>query len=266
MFVYVAELSLQTEQIRKRSHIVTDQLEQNLYREFENVLRYSEFTFSEQTKKLFVKYFYALLKKNEVMNLTAITDPPLVAELHLFDSLTLLSVLPSDLDLSLIDVGTGAGLPGIPLKIARPEINLCLLDATKKRLNFLDECLTSLCLQTKARTVHARAEDAARKSELREKFDIATARAVAPLNILAEYCLPFVKLGGYFIAMKGQADSEIEQAEKAINLLGGDIADIWTLKLPISYAERSLILIQKIAATPKRFPRKAGTPKSDPLT
>ncbi|MGB4610956.1 MAG: 16S rRNA (guanine(527)-N(7))-methyltransferase RsmG [Saccharofermentanales bacterium] len=244
---------------------MADQLKQNLYSEFDNILSYCEFTFSEQTKRLFVQYFYDLLKKNEVMNLTAITDPRSVAELHLFDSLTLLSVLPPDCDLKLIDVGTGAGLPGIPLKIARPEINLCLLDATKKRLNFLDECLTKLDLPEKTQLVHARAEDAARKPELREKFDVATARAVAPLNVLAEYCLPFVKPDGYFIAMKGQAAPEIEQAEKAINLLGGDIADVWQLTLPISGAERSLILIQKIAATPKRFPRKAGTPKSDPL-
>ncbi|NLJ70357.1 MAG: 16S rRNA (guanine(527)-N(7))-methyltransferase RsmG [Clostridiaceae bacterium] len=236
-----------------------------MYREFENILSYSEFVFSEQTKKLFVQYFFDLLKKNKVMNLTAITDPSKVAELHLFDSLSLLSVLPSHSDLKLIDVGTGAGLPGIPLKIARPEINLCLLDATRKRLNFLDECLTSLGLRTNTQTVHARAEDAARKPELREKFDVATARAVAPLNTLAEYCLPFVKLDGFFIAMKGQADSEIEQAEKAINLLGGDIADIFKLKLPISGAERSLIMIQKIAFTPKRYPRKAGIPKSDPI-
>jgi len=221
--------------------------------------------FHNRLKELFVQYFYDLLKKNEVMNLTAITDPPSVAELHLFDSLTLLSVLPPDSDLKLIDVGTGAGLPGIPLKIARPEINLCLLDATKKRLNFLDDCLTGLNLQRKTQMVHARAEDAARKPELREKFDIATARAVAPLNVLAEYCLPFVKLDGYFIAMKGQADSEIEQAEKAINILGGDIADLWKLRLPVSGAECCLILIQKISSTPKRFPRKAGTPKADPI-
>lgn len=244
---------------------MADQLKKHLYKEFENVLRYSEFIFSDQTKKLFVQFFYSLLKKNEVMNLTAIVDPPQVAELHLFDSLTLLPILPTNSDLKLIDVGTGAGLPGIPLKIVRPEINLYLLDATKKRLNFLDECLAELGLQTKAQTIHARAEDAARKPELREKFDVATARAVASLNILAEYCLPFVKQDGYFIAMKGQADSEIEKAEKAINLLGGNIVDIWKFKLPISESERSLILIQKIAATPKRFPRKAGTPKSDPI-
>ena len=242
-----------------------EQIKSELYTEIKNILTYSEFDFSEETLQSFTLYFSDLLTKNKVMNLTAITEPAEVAELHLFDSLTLLDVLPDYFDLDLIDVGTGAGLPGIPLKIARPEIRLCLLDATKKRLDFLDQCLKRLYLTDHAKTVHARAEDAAKDPILREKFDIATARAVAPLNVLAEYCLPFVKLNGFFIAMKGPIGSELDQAEQAISVLGGDLADVREFTLPVSKAERSLIIIQKISQPPKRFPRKAGTPKNNPL-
>ena len=168
--------------------------------------------------------------------------------------------------MKIIDIGTGAGLPGIPLKIARPDLKLTLLDATKKRLRFIDECLQDLNLKEHTKTVHARAEDAAHNEKHRECYDIAIARAVAPLNVLAEYCLPFVELNGFFIAMKGSLEKELNQAEKAIHVLGGDIADIREIKLPVSQAERSIILIQKIADTPRKFPRKAGLPKNQPLS
>lgn len=231
-----------------------------------DILDYSEERFTQRQIDQFVEYFTALVEKNKVMNLTAITEPDRIAELHLFDSLSVLPYMPIQESLKIIDVGTGAGLPGLALKIARPDLKLTLLDATKKRLKFLEECLTDLKLHINTKTVHARAEDAAKKNKYREKFEIAIARAVAPLNVLAEYCLPFVEINGFFIAMKGPINNELKEAKKAIRILGGDLADVREIKLPVSQAERSLILIQKIGKTPRGFPRKAGTPRNNPLS
>lgn len=245
---------------------MTSLLKKDLEQAIQAILKYLEAEFSPLQITQFIEYFMALSEKNKVMNLTAITQADKIAELHLFDSLTVLPYLPIQQGLKIIDIGTGAGLPGIPLKIARPDLKLTLLDATKKRLRFIDECLQELNLKEHTKTVHARAEDAAHNEKHRECYDIAIARAVAPLNVLAEYCLPFVELNGFFIAMKGSLEKELNQAEKAIHVLGGDIADIREIKLPVSQAERSIILIQKIADTPRKFPRKAGLPKNQPLS
>lgn len=227
--------------------------------------------FTKKQLKQFYLYFKHLLIVNQHMNLTAITKPKEVAELHFLDSLLVLPYFPiseqndgQDL-LKVIDIGTGAGLPGIPLKIAMPEMTLTLLDATRKRLAFLQECLKLIGLDERTMLLHARAEVASKEGPYREQFDIAIARAVAALPALVEYCLPFVKPFGYFIAMKGKLDQELTNARRAIQLLGGEVVDLIEFKLPFSEAERSLLIIQKIKETPIKYPRNASLIKRKPL-
>ncbi len=242
-----------------------EQLEQKLEQAADYFSKEYQFEFSSLQMKQFVLYFEHLLQVNQVMNLTAITRPEDVAELHFLDSLTVLPYLPDQKSFLMIDVGTGAGLPGLPLKTARPEIDLTLLDATKKRIRFLEECIELTALSGEVKTVHARAEEIAKQKAYREQFDIAIARAVAALPMLAEYCLPLVKPFGYFIAMKGKLNQELEDARKAIQLLGGEVADLIDFQLPFSHAERSLILIQKIKETPVKYPRNSALIKNKPL-
>lgn len=211
----------------------------------------------------FETYCRLLLEWNEKINLTAITDPGEVAEKHFIDSLTLLSHCAIKQGAKVIDVGTGAGFPGVPLKILRPDIELTLLDGVNKRLNFLGEVCSALGIQ--AQRLHKRAEEAGLEHKLRESFDIAAARAVAPLNILCEYCLPLVKMKGYFLAMKGPgAAEEISQAKHAMELLGGTEVEIHSFSLPTA-GERNIVAVRKKAFTPKGYPRHGGTITKHPL-
>lgn len=215
-----------------------------------------------QTEKL-LKYKDILKEWNEKMNLTAIEEDRDIMIKHYIDSLSIVPYL-KDRGQSLIDVGTGAGFPGIPVKIILPAMDITLLDSLEKRVKFLDEVIHNLKLN-EIRTVHARAEDLGIKQEFREKFDVAVARAVANLPVLLEYCLPFVKVGGIFIAMKGSNIEEIEASRKALDALGGKIEDIKEILLPQSDMKRNIILIKKFRQTPTRYPRKAGKPSKDPL-
>lgn len=220
---------------------------------------------TEDQISAFNKYYELLYEWNKKINLTAITEPKDVAIKHMVDSL---SCFKADLfkeNTSLIDVGTGAGFPGLPLKIFYPSLKLTLLDSLNKRVKFLQLVVDELGLKD-VEVIHARSEEAARNKKYREKFDLATARAVARLPIICEYCLPFVKDGGTFIALKGrQYEEEATQAQKAIKILGGEIADIMPVKLPEIDDKRAVIYIKKIKSTPKTYPRKAGTPERNPI-
>ena len=209
----------------------------------------------------FDKYAGLLVETNRVMNLTAITEPDEIVIKHFVDSLAFLNYVPLEDGATVIDVGTGAGFPGVPLLIAKSDIKLTLLDSLSKRLGFLDEVINSCNLS--AQLIHARAEDAGKEAELRETFDYATARAVAPLNVLAEYCLPFVKVGGYFIALKGSED-ETQSSKNAVSLLGGEIEENVSYKLP-NGDPRSIVIIKKISQTPTQYPRKPKKIASSPL-
>ena len=205
-----------------------------------------------QIEKL-TTYADLLVEWNEKINPTAITDPEGIAEKHFLDSIIPLKYLELPQNASVIDVGTGAGFPGIPMKIYREDLKLTLLDSLNKRINFLNE--VSERLELSAECVHMRAEEGG-KSPLREKFDLATARAVAALPVLCEYTLPFVKKGGYFVALKGP-NEDISPAENAINILGGQILSVNDYKLP-SGDERRLIIIKKISQTPTKYPRNSA--------
>ncbi len=228
-----------------------------------------EVPLSAEEIRAFQVYASMLRETNKVMNLTAVTDSEGIAMKHFIDSLTLCPYIRREEEraghkIKLADVGTGAGFPGIPLKISMPEVEVTLLDSLAKRLNFLKSVIDRLGLKGTA-LVHARAEDGGRDKRYREKFDIATARAVAALPVLAEYCLPFVKVGGVFLAMKGKAEEEISSAERAVTLLGGRIEQVDTFTLPGSDLQRTIIVIRKERPTPAIYPRKAGTPAKSPL-
>ena len=210
----------------------------------------------------FFEYKDFLIETNKNMNLTSITEDKEVILKHFIDSLTINRYIETDK--SLIDIGTGAGFPGIPIKIIRNDIDITLVDSLNKRVNFLNATITKLNLQ-KIKTIHGRAEDIAHQSEYREKFDYVTARAVANLSILSELCIPFLKLGGKFICMKASILEELENAKKAIEILGGEIEQVEKFTLPESDIERNIILIKKVKNTENKFPRKAGIPNRNPL-
>lgn len=220
---------------------------------------------SEEQILKFTRYDALLVDWNERMNLTAITEPRDVAVKHMVDSLTAYdAALFSDAP-TVIDVGTGAGFPGIPLKIFDPSIRLTLMDSLAKRLAFLEAVVEDLGL-TGVTCVHARAEDAAHEPQRRERYDIAVSRAVARLPVLLEYTLPFVKKGGHLIALKGRtAEEEATDAKRALKLLGGRLETIRPVTLPGLSDKRAVLTITKIAPTPKAYPRKAGTPAKKPL-
>lgn len=212
----------------------------------------------------FEKYFNLLVEWNQKINLTAITDVNGVAIKHFADSLTFFNHVDVPVGASIVDVGTGAGFPGVVLKIARPDINLTLLDSLNKRLNFLSVVLQDLGLE--ANLVHSRAEDGAKNPKLKEKFDFAVSRAVARLNVLSEYCLPYVKVGGKFVALKGpDAEEEIISAKSAIAQLGGKISSVSKFDLPNNEGSRVITAIDKIKNTPKQFPRTSQKIKLNPL-
>ena len=222
-----------------------------------------EIVLNEQQIHQFYQYMELLLEWNEKINLTAITNPEEIIVKHFIDSLTIAKYVKENA--RLIDVGTGAGFPGIPLKIIREDIEITLLDSLNKRVNFLNEVIHELKL-SKIQAVHSRVEDFAKDKKNRESFDYATSRAVANLSTLSEYLIPLVKIGGNAISMKGsEVDEEMKQSQKAISLLGGKIETIETFQLPQSDINRNIIIIHKTQNTPNKYPRKAGMPSKEPI-
>ena len=212
------------------------------------------------------KYYELLVEWNSFMNLTGITDYEEVMLKHYLDSLVLkLPINGENKHIKLIDVGTGAGFPGLPLKIAYPEAEVVLFDSLNKRIKFLDEVINTLGLKN-VTTIHGRAEDGGRNPKLREQFDVSVSRAVADLAVLSEYNLPFVKVGGYFVAYKSKdVDAEVEKSKKAIGILGGEVEKVDKFTLPETDIERALVYIKKVKNTGKKYPRKAGVPGKEPL-
>ncbi|MFT9849415.1 16S rRNA (guanine(527)-N(7))-methyltransferase RsmG [Aneurinibacillus sp. REN35] len=220
---------------------------------------------SDEQLAQFETYYELLVEWNEKMNLTGITEKPQVYEKHFYDSITPAFYYDFTEVGSVIDVGSGAGFPGIPLKICFPALELTILDSLNKRLVFLQEVVNQLGL-THVSFVHSRAEDAGRDKKYREQFDIATARAVARMNVLAELCMPFVKPGGSFLVMKGSnVEEELTEGKKAIKVLGGKTEKVETFDLPEEQSERNIVMIRKQQKTPGTYPRKAGTPSKKPI-
>ena len=230
---------------------------------FDEYAKSMNMTIDEDKIKKFYLYMQLLIEWNEKINLTAIVEPKEVILKHFIDSLTINKYLKENATLA--DVGTGAGFPGIPLKILRPDIKVTLVDSLNKRINFLNEVIEKLNLEDIV-TVHSRIEDFGKNKSYREKFDYVTARAVANLAVLSEYLIPIAKIGGKCVCMKGiNVEEEIESGKKAINVLGGKIEKVDEFVLPDSDISRNVIVLSKVKNTPVRFPRKAGMPSKEPL-
>lgn len=221
---------------------------------------------SEKQVKQFLTYLEILRDWNRRINLTSLKDPKEIIITHFLDSLTILKAIDIDTkEISAIDIGTGAGFPGIPLKILRPEISLSLLDSSKKRIEFLKYLSKSLKLKG-LEIIWGRAEDYGKRKEYREKYDIVLARALARLNVLVELGIPFLKIKGLFIIQKGQKlKEELEEAKRAIEILGGELKGIISLRLPFSRKSRKLVIVEKILETSDRFPRRSGIPQKRPI-
>ena len=232
---------------------------------FEEKLAALDIQLTEEQYRQFDEYYEMLVEWNKVMNLTGITEYEEVNEKHFVDSLTIVKSVDMNKVESIIDIGTGAGFPGIPLKIAFPHLKITLLDSLNKRINFLNAVIEKIGLED-IQTIHGRAEDFARKPEHREQYDLCVSRAVANLSTLSEYCLPFVKIGGQFVSYKsGEIETELKEAKTAINVLGGKTADTIIFQLPGSDISRSFVKIKKVKATGKKFPRKAGLASKEPI-
>lgn len=230
---------------------------------FKKGLEALNISLSEEQLQQFTDYYELLVETNKVMNLTAITEFDEVIEKHFLDSLSLYKIYNLKQDITILDMGTGAGFPGIPLKIAFSEIEITLADSLNKRIRFLQEVVEKLGLK-KITAIHARAEELARNQNYREQFDLVVSRAVANLSTLSEYCLPFAKEGGNFISYKaGEIEEEVNKAKKAISILGGKLEDVY--KFDLYEQKRSFVIIEKQKKTPKAYPRKAGTPTKEPL-
>lgn len=219
--------------------------------------------FNDKQLNQFYDYMNLLLEWNQKINLTAIVEPEDVILKHFIDSLTINKYIESNV--KLVDVGTGAGFPGIPLKIYRPDLEIILVDSLNKRINFLNEVIS--CLELKnIYTIHSRIEDFGKNTEYREKFDYVTARAVANISVLSEYLIPLAKLDANCIYMKGnEIEKELNSGKNAINILGGKIQKVDEFKLPDTDIVRNIIVIKKIKNTPNKYPRKAGIPAKEPL-
>ncbi|MBP6086898.1 MAG: 16S rRNA (guanine(527)-N(7))-methyltransferase RsmG [Pelolinea sp.] len=220
---------------------------------------------NETAIQLFAHYQMLLQDWNQKFNLTSLTEEKEILIKHFLDSLVCFHFMPRSIAFSLIDIGTGAGFPGIPLKIVNPYIRLTLVDSVQKKVEFCKLLVKELGLSD-VEVLHARAEDIGQDNHYREKFDWSVARAVADLSVLAEYMLPLTAVGGFMLAMKGaEVGQEVEKANSAISLLGGDINQIEKFFLPENFGERNLILIKKIKPTPQKYPRKPGKPTKKPL-
>lgn len=232
---------------------------------FENKLKELGITLTDEMKVQFLSYYRILVEWNQVMNLTGITEYEEVNEKHFIDSLSIVKALDMNHILNAIDIGTGAGFPGIPLKIVFPHLHVTLLDSLNKRIKFLNAVIEELGLKG-IETIHGRAEDFAKQKDYREQYDLCVSRAVANLSTLSEYCLPYVKTGGTFTPYKsGDIDEEVNLSKKAIHILGGNIEEVIKFELPGTDVKRSFVKIKKISATPKKYPRKAGLPSKEPL-
>ena len=224
-----------------------------------------ELSISEKQEEQFMRYYELLVEWNKVMNLTGITEFDEVMRKHFLDSLSIVKAIEKKENIRILDVGTGAGFPGIPLKIMFPEWDVVLLDSLNKRIKFLNEVIEQLGLE-RICTIHVRAEDFARKEEYREKFDLVVSRAVANLSSLSEYCLPYVKEQGIFVSYKASnVEEEVKEAKKAVTVLGGSLDKIVEFQLPDTDIDRTLLVIQKIKKTSGKYPRKAGLPSKEPI-
>ena len=230
---------------------------------FERGLEELGISLSEEQIGQFLTYYEMLVEKNKVMNLTAITEFDDVIEKHFLDSLSLIKVCDLNREQSVMDMGTGAGFPGIPLKIAFPKLQVTLADSLNKRILFLQEVIDELGLNG-VEAIHARAEELGKNKSYREQYDLVVSRAVANLASLEEYCVPFVKIGGSFISYKsGEIEEEVANAKNATFLLGGKVKNVY--KFDLYEQKRSFVVIEKCKGTPKTYPRKAGTPTKTPL-
>lgn len=239
----------------------------NNLNQFEKYLEQFQITLNDKQKEQFLKYYELLVEWNGFMNLTAITEFDDIMKKHFADSLSIVKAFSKirTEKLKVIDIGTGAGFPGIPLKIVFPQIELTLLDSLQKRLKFLQEVIDQLELG-EVELIHGRAEDFCKPSMKREQYDLCVSRAVANLATLSELCLPYVKVGGKFIPYKSEkAEEEVREAQKAITLLGGEVKEQIGFELPESNIGRTLVVIEKKNITPKKFPRKAGMPAKEPI-
>ncbi|WP_075983361.1 16S rRNA (guanine(527)-N(7))-methyltransferase RsmG [Bacillus massilinigeriensis] len=233
--------------------------------QFISMLEEKGISLSSQQLEQFEAYYQLLVEWNEKMNLTAITERSEVYLKHFYDSISAAFYFDFNQPLHICDVGAGAGFPSIPIKIAFPHLKVTIVDSLNKRIHFLENLATELNLEN-VRFIHDRAETFGQKQENREFYDVVTARAVARMSVLSELCLPLVKIGGTFIAMKAaSAKEELDSAKKAISILGGKLQEINSFKLPIEESERNILIIQKEKKTQKKYPRKPGMPNKMPI-
>lgn len=232
---------------------------------FKKGLEDLKISLSEEQMDQFIKYYELLIEKNKVMNLTTITDFNEVVEKHFLDSLSLVKVMDMSKVQTVLDMGTGAGFPGIPIKIAFPHVNITLVDSVNKKIEFIRESADKIGLHN-IETKHGRVEDLGHDEKYREQYDLVVSRAVASLPSLVEYCLPFAKVGGAFLSYKsGKVDEELDSAKKAIQVLGGNLVKDERFQIPGTEMERAFLLIKKEKPCAKKYPRKAGTPTKTPI-